>query len=72
MTSETLLRRIEELESQVAFLDELHESLNSIVAKQDGEILELKRQIGKLTDRLRDLGGPVAGTTPDDEVPPHY
>ena len=48
---ETLVKRVEELESQAAFQDELHESLNATVAKQDGEILKLKRQLILLTER---------------------
>jgi len=68
----SLARRIEELESQAAFQDELHESLNAIVARQDGEILELKRQLGLLRERLKDIGDAVPGQAPQDEVPPHY
>jgi SlyX protein len=69
---ELLQKRVEELESQAAFQDELHESLNTIVAKQDAEILELKRQVGQLFERLRDLGDAVPGGAAQDEVPPHY
>ena len=69
---DTLLKRIEELESQAAFQDELHESLNTIVAKQDGEILELKRQVKLLYERIREVGDAVPGAGPQDETPPHY
>jgi SlyX protein len=69
---ETLLKRIEELESQAAFLDESHESLNATVAKQDREILELKRQFGLLSERLKDFGDVSVGAAPQDETPPHY
>ena len=71
-TLELLQKRVEELESQAAFQDELHESLNTIVAKQDAEILELKRQVGQLIERLRDMGDAVPGGSAQDEVPPHY
>ncbi len=69
---EMLLKRVEELENQAAFQDELHESLNAIVAKQDGEILELKRQMSLLFERLKDVGETTSGTHAQDEVPPHY
>ena len=69
---ETLARRIEELESQAAFQDELHESLNATVAKQDGEILELKRQLILLTERIKEFGDAIPGAGPQDETPPHY
>jgi len=71
-TLEDLQKRVEELENQAAFQDELHESLNLIVAKQDAEILELKRQVIQLFERLRDLGDAMPGGQVQDEVPPHY
>ena len=71
-TLETLAKRIEELESQAAFQDELHESLNTIVARQDGEILELKRQFSLLSERLKEFGDAIPGAGPQDETPPHY
>ena len=69
---ETLVRRVEELESQAAFQDELHDSLNTIVAKQDGEILELRRQLILLTERIKEFGEAIPGAGPQDETPPHY
>jgi len=67
-----LIRRIEELESQLAFQDQLHENLNNTVARQDREILELKRQLVALNERIRDLGEGIPGLGPQDETPPHY
>ena len=67
-----LIRRIEELENQLAFQDELYEALNAVVARQDGEILELKRQLGLLSDRLKEMAEMSPGAQPQDETPPHY
>ena len=69
---EKLAKRIDELESQAAFQDELHESLNATVAKQDGEILELKRQFSLLSERLKEIGDVSPGASAQDEPPPHY
>ncbi len=69
---ETLVKRVEELESQAAFQDELHQSLNTTVAKQDGEILKLKRQLMLLTERIKEFGEAIPGAGPQDETPPHY
>ena len=69
---ESLLKRVEELESQAAFQDELHETLNSIVAKQDGEILQIKRQLIILNERIKEFGEAIPGAGPQDETPPHY
>ena len=67
-----LLKRVEELESQSAFQDELHESLNAVVAKQDSEILRLKRHMRLLSERLTDMGEAAPGTQAQEGVPPHY
>jgi SlyX protein len=69
---ESFAKSIEELESQSAFQDELIESLNSTVARQDGEILELKRQFSLLSERLKEIGDASPGAAPQDETPPHY
>ncbi|MGB5292112.1 MAG: SlyX family protein [Lysobacterales bacterium] len=71
-TLETLGRRVDELESQLAFQDELIESLNTTVARQDREILELKHQFSRLSERLKEIGDAAPGAAPQDETPPHY
>ena len=71
-TIESLAKRVEELENQLAFQDELHESLNATVARQDGEILELKRHFQLLSERLKELGDVSPGAQAQDETPPHY
>ena len=70
--TDALGRRIDELESQLAFQDELIESLNSTVARQDREFLELKHQLSRLSDRLKEMGDDSPGELPQDETPPHY
>lgn len=69
---DSLVKRVEELESQLAFQDEMIESLNAVVARQDGEILELKRQFSLLSERLKEIGDASPGAAPQDETPPHY
>ena len=71
-TIESLAKRIEELENQLAFQDELHESLNATVARQDREILEIKRHYNLLSERLKEIGDVAPGAQPQDETPPHY
>ena len=67
-----LNKRIEELETQMAFQDELHESLNATVTRQDAEVRELKLQLGQMIDRVKELGDIAPGAQPQDETPPHY
>jgi len=74
--SDTLefLKRLHELESQLAFQDELHARLNEVVARQDREIMELKIQLKTLAGRVQAFDNTLAteGEIQRDEVPPHY
>ena len=75
MSSElvALQSRVEELETQMAFQEELQRRLDDTVARQDRELLELKRQLKALVlrlDEMRDAGG--GSFSAADEVPPHY
>ena len=73
MSGDDIIARIEELESQLAFQDELHAQLNNIVARQDREISELKLLVRDLSLRLKEVGDSAAGgSEPQDETPPHY
>ena len=69
-----VLDRLQELESQMAFQDELHDQLNDIVARQDREITILKEQVAELLRRLREVDDSLSGqqSGPVVEVPPHY
>ena len=69
---QALGKRIEELEHQSAFQDELHETLNGIVARQDAEIRDLKRQFSLLNERVKEYSDSAPGAGPQDETPPHY
>lgn len=69
---EALSRRVDELESQLAFQDELIESLNTTVARQDHELQELKHHFKRLSERLKEFGDIAPGAVPQDETPPHY
>ncbi|MGD9265169.1 MAG: SlyX family protein [Lysobacterales bacterium] len=67
-----LAARVEELESQLAFQAQANDSLDATVARQDREILELKRQVQSLRQRLREFGEAIPGLGQQDEAPPHY
>ena len=72
-TRETTVR-LEELESRSAFQDDLIESLNAVVTRQDREITELRRRVQALEDKLAELAeaASLPGGAPGHEVPPHY
>lgn len=65
--------RVEELETQLAFQEELQRRLDDIVARQDRELLELRRQLKALALRMEELREAAPGApSHGDEVPPHY
>ena len=74
MTNLTVEARLDELESRLAFQDDLIESLNEIIARQDRELARLQHTVQALSDKLTDIGesAGVAAGSPEHEVPPHY
>lgn len=75
MTSASdLVVRMDELESRLAFQDDLIESLNQVITRQDRDISRMSLQLKELTARLGEVAdansGP--GNPTDFELPPHY
>jgi SlyX protein len=65
--------RLDEVESRLAFQDDLIESLNRVVARQDLELADLARRLRALEGRLNDLAETASvGGGAGHEVPPHY
>ena len=73
-TQQTDMSRLEELESRAAFQDDLIESLNQVVARQDRELADLARRVRALETRLAELAEAASqpGAGGGHEVPPHY
>ena len=67
-------KRLDELESRLAFQDDLIEQLNEVIARQDREILALASRVRDLEAKLNDLAAAAAvpSGSPEQEVPPHY
>ncbi len=63
--------QIIELETKVAFQEDLIQALNRTVAGQQQELVELRRDIEELQTQLRALA-PGMGSAITDEPPPHY
>lgn len=67
--------RLSNLESRLAFQDDLLDSLNSIVARQQQQIGVLQQQVRLLHEQLHLLApadGEGAAVSPAEERPPHY
>ena len=64
-----------DLQSQVAFQEDMLQELNNVVARQQAQLDDLQRECALLAEKLADL----AARAPDDSVngaeeerPPHY
>lgn len=64
--------RLTNLETKVAFQDDLVESLNRIVAGQQQQIDLLQQQVQLLYEQLRSLSPSNIDGAVVDERPPHY
>lgn len=65
--------RLMNLETKIAFQDDLVESLNGIVAAQQQQIELLQQQVQMLYDQLRSLSpSTIESADGEEERPPHY
>lgn len=63
--------RLDELEAKLAFAEDLIDTLNQTVVRQQGQIDSLQQQLRLLHQRLQDAL-PGEARAPRDEIPPHY
>ena len=71
--TEAYVESMDKLEEQIAYLTRTVEELSDVIARQDTELVLLKRRVQMLLEREADResagsGGVVLG----DERPPHY
>ena len=73
MTSgeEIMEARLNELEAKLAFAEDLVETLNQTVIRQQAQIDAIQHQLRLLLQQLQDAPSADAGN-PRDEIPPHY
>ena len=64
--------RVEKLETTVAYQEQAIEDLNKTILAQAAEIAQLKRLVGNLGERLREIADNPALTEPPEPPPPHY
>jgi SlyX protein len=69
-----LAARIDELESRLAFQDDLIEDLNGVVSRQDRDLAVLTLRLQELASKLNDIADAAAspGDSSGYENPPHY
>jgi SlyX protein len=64
--------RLEKLETTVAYQEQAIEDLNKTILAQAAEIAQLKRLVGNLGERLREIADNPALAEPPEPPPPHY
>jgi SlyX protein len=63
--------RLNELEAKLAFAEDLIETLNQTVIRQQGQLDLLQQQLRLLHQRMQETL-PEETHTPRNEIPPHY
>lgn len=64
--------RINELEIKLAFQEDLLETLNATVARQQQQMDLLQEQFRALYQQVRSAATTAADADPQQEIPPHY
>ncbi len=64
--------RLEKLEAIVAYQEQAIEDLNKTVTQQWAEIAQLKRLLGNIGDRVREIADNPALAEAPEPPPPHY
>jgi SlyX protein len=72
MPDGTLEARIAELEAKVTLSEDLLESLNLTIYRQQQLIDRLQQEIRALRDQVEAAAESRDPMTPKDEIPPHY
>ena len=71
---EQLQEQIEELQSKMAFQDDVIEQLNEIVTKQDAILRKMEQRFVLIGDKIHEMEHqlPNRPFNPVDEKPPHF
>jgi len=64
--------RFLDIETKLAYQEDLVESLNKVVSDQQRQIDALEKTCRKMADRLMDLSEAFEATQVEDAPPPHY
>ncbi len=71
-TDDSVEQRLTELEFKASYADDLLDTLNQLVVRQQEQIDLLMREIARLRQRAESGEAPPAARSLRDELPPHY
>ena len=63
--------RLNELEAKLTFAEDMIDSLNQTVVRQQAQLDSMQQQLRLLHQRMQDAA-PDDARSPRDEIPPHY
>ena len=63
--------RLNELEAKLTFAEDMIDSLNQVVVRQQAQLDSMQQQLRLLHQRMQDAA-PDEPHSPRDEIPPHY
>ena len=64
--------RLEQLETKLAFQEELLEQLNHALSSQQIQLQDMRTAMKILSQRIKETKNPPEHGNPADERPPHY
>lgn len=65
-------KRLDDIETKIAFQDNMIRELNEVVCRQQDRIDELSETCRHLEKQIRSMSGVSTEINPKDEKPPHY
>jgi SlyX protein len=61
-----------ELQTKLAFQEDLLESLNQVIIDQQGQIAKLQRTFESMIGQMNSMQSAMQDNGPQQEIPPHY
>jgi len=71
-SAEELEARIAEIEAKLTLSEDLLETLNTTVYRQQQYIERLERELRAMRDQVEAMSAAAEPAAPRDEIPPHY
>lgn len=65
-------KKIIDLETRIAFLEDTVDALNQLVYQQTKEIADYQETLKTMSQHMKQVQSDIAEFKPQNEIPPHY